>query len=116
MSAKLFRPHMVTIASGHARPSRADWGPIIVAAVLFVLLTPGFVFQRPGKNKVVEFSNFRTSPMSIVVHTVIQLWTYNHPPYGHWHPYLHQLITPKIGSMPVESWLQFFFYRFLGLL
>ncbi|KAI3504549.1 hypothetical protein L2E82_46395 [Cichorium intybus] len=49
----------------------ADWGPVLVAVVLFVLLTPGLLFQLPGHNKVVEFGNMHTSGASIVVHAVI---------------------------------------------
>ncbi|KAJ6294281.1 hypothetical protein OIU85_009724 [Salix viminalis] len=49
----------------------ADWGPVIVAVVLFVLLTPGLLFQMPGGNRVVEFGNMQTSGASIVVHAVI---------------------------------------------
>ncbi|MFQ6648833.1 hypothetical protein Gotur_021020, partial [Gossypium turneri] len=26
----------------------SDWGPVFVALVLFVLLTPGLLFQVPG--------------------------------------------------------------------
>ncbi|KAF9668042.1 hypothetical protein SADUNF_Sadunf15G0085900 [Salix dunnii] len=48
----------------------ADWGPVIVAVVLFVLLTPGLLFQMPGGNRVVEFGNMQTSGASIVVHAV----------------------------------------------
>ncbi|PPS10512.1 hypothetical protein GOBAR_AA10095 [Gossypium barbadense] len=29
----------------------SDWGPIIVALVLFVLLTPGLLFQVPGHHR-----------------------------------------------------------------
>ncbi|KAG9141950.1 hypothetical protein Leryth_009307 [Lithospermum erythrorhizon] len=49
----------------------ADWGPVVIAVVLFVLLTPGLLFQLPGKGRAVEFGNFQTSPVSICVHTVI---------------------------------------------
>ncbi|RWR87036.1 DUF3339 domain-containing protein [Cinnamomum micranthum f. kanehirae] len=49
----------------------ADWGPVVIAVVLFVLLTPGLLFQLPGKSKVVEFNNFQTSGLSILVHTII---------------------------------------------
>ncbi|XP_047314615.1 uncharacterized protein LOC124918565 [Impatiens glandulifera] len=48
-----------------------DWGPILVATVLFVLLTPGLLFQLPGRNRVVEFGNMHTGGASIIVHTVI---------------------------------------------
>ncbi|KAL7179619.1 hypothetical protein ACSBR1_042924 [Camellia fascicularis] len=49
----------------------ADWGPVLVAVVLFVLLTPGLLFQLPGRNKVVEFGNMQTSGASILVHAII---------------------------------------------
>ncbi|GMJ04904.1 hypothetical protein HRI_004159600 [Hibiscus trionum] len=49
----------------------ADWGPVLVATVLFVLLCPGLLFQIPGRNKVVEFGNMHTSGASIVVHAII---------------------------------------------
>ncbi|KAH7866902.1 hypothetical protein Vadar_026461 [Vaccinium darrowii] len=49
----------------------ADWGPVLVALVLFVLLTPGLLFQIPGRNRVVEFGSMQTSGASIAVHAVI---------------------------------------------
>lgn len=49
----------------------ADWGPVVIAVVLFVLLTPGLLFQIPGRRRVVEFGNMQTSGASILVHTVI---------------------------------------------
>ncbi|KAK3020566.1 hypothetical protein RJ639_046916 [Escallonia herrerae] len=49
----------------------ADWGPVVMAVVLFVLLTPGLLYQIPGKGRVVEFGNMQTSGISILVHTVI---------------------------------------------
>ncbi|XP_060170971.1 uncharacterized protein LOC132601939 [Lycium barbarum] len=49
----------------------ADWGPVLIAVVLFVLLTPGLLCQIPGRGKVVEFGNMQTSGASILVHTVI---------------------------------------------
>ncbi|KAL9343386.1 hypothetical protein Peur_063817 [Populus x canadensis] len=48
-----------------------DWGPVAVALVLFVLLTPGLLFQLPGNSRVIEFCNRKTSGLSIFVHTVI---------------------------------------------
>ncbi|MBA0757193.1 hypothetical protein Gotri_020303 [Gossypium trilobum] len=51
----------------------ADWGPVIVATVLFVLLSPGLLFQVPAKNKVVEFGNMQTNGASIFVHSIIYL-------------------------------------------
>ncbi|KAJ8475659.1 hypothetical protein OPV22_019386 [Ensete ventricosum] len=49
----------------------ADWGPVVVAVLLFVLLSPGLLFQLPGKGRVVEFVNMKTSGISILVHAVI---------------------------------------------
>ncbi|KAK3439744.1 uncharacterized protein LOC104416706 [Eucalyptus grandis] len=49
----------------------ADWGPVVIAVVLFVLLSPGLLFQIPGRHRVVEFGNMETSGASILVHTII---------------------------------------------
>jgi hypothetical protein len=49
----------------------ADWGPVAVAVVLFVLLSPGFLFQFPGNCRSMDFGNFETSGRSIVVHALI---------------------------------------------
>lgn len=49
----------------------ADWGPVVIAVVLFVLLSPGLLFQLPAKGRVVEFGNMQTSGISIFVHTII---------------------------------------------
>lgn len=49
----------------------ADWGPVVMAVILFVLLTPGLLIQIPGKSRVMEFANMQTSGVSILVHTVI---------------------------------------------
>ncbi|CAH8267901.1 unnamed protein product [Arabidopsis lyrata] len=51
--------------------SMADWGPVVVAVILFVLLTPGLLFQIPARGRVVEFGNMQTSGASILVHTII---------------------------------------------
>ncbi|XP_042447195.1 uncharacterized protein LOC122034485 [Zingiber officinale] len=51
----------------------ADWGPVFVAVVLFVLLSPGLLFQVPAKGRVVEFGNLQTSGMSIFIHSIIFL-------------------------------------------
>ncbi|KAI9121468.1 hypothetical protein K1719_008501 [Acacia pycnantha] len=50
---------------------QADWGPIIVAVVLFILLSPGLLVQIPSRYRVVEFGNMMTSGMAILVHAVI---------------------------------------------
>ncbi|EYU45418.1 hypothetical protein MIMGU_mgv1a025760mg [Erythranthe guttata] len=49
----------------------SDWGPVFVAVVLFVLLTPGLLIQVPGRSRFVEFGNFQTSGVSILVHAII---------------------------------------------
>ncbi|KAF6161501.1 hypothetical protein GIB67_009380 [Kingdonia uniflora] len=49
----------------------ADWGPVIIAVVLFVLLTPGLLFQIPGRNRVIEFGNMHTSGAAILVHAIL---------------------------------------------
>ncbi|KAE9586563.1 hypothetical protein Lalb_Chr24g0403291 [Lupinus albus] len=48
-----------------------DWGPVFVSVVLFILLTPGLLVQIPGRTKVLEFGNFQTSGLSILVHAII---------------------------------------------
>ncbi|KAK7818576.1 hypothetical protein CFP56_041191 [Quercus suber] len=44
----------------------SDWGPVFVAVVLFILLTPGLLVQIPGKGRFIEFGNFQTSGASIL--------------------------------------------------
>ncbi|KAG5029403.1 hypothetical protein AAZX31_05G137400 [Glycine max] len=49
----------------------SDWGPVFVSLVLFVLLTPGLLFQVPGRSRVVEFGNFQTSGAAILIHSLL---------------------------------------------
>ncbi|KAF2618609.1 hypothetical protein F2Q68_00041151 [Brassica cretica] len=49
----------------------ADWGPVVIAVILFVLLTPGLLFQIPARGRIVEFGNMQTSGASILVHSII---------------------------------------------
>ncbi|MBA0791570.1 hypothetical protein Gohar_016144, partial [Gossypium harknessii] len=49
----------------------ADWGPVIVSVVLFILLSPGLLFQLPARTRVIEFGNMCTSGIAILVHAVI---------------------------------------------
>ncbi|KAL9406903.1 hypothetical protein Peur_003875 [Populus x canadensis] len=46
-------------------------GAVVIAVVLFVLLSPGLLFQFPGRRRVVEFGNMQTSGIAILVHTII---------------------------------------------
>uniref|UniRef100_A0A7N0UQ26 Transmembrane protein n=1 Tax=Kalanchoe fedtschenkoi TaxID=63787 RepID=A0A7N0UQ26_KALFE len=49
----------------------ADWGPVAVSVVLFIILSPGLLFQFPARMRVVEFGNMMTSWMAILVHAFI---------------------------------------------
>ncbi|KAF5176291.1 putative Transmembrane protein [Thalictrum thalictroides] len=49
----------------------ADWGPVLIAVILFVLLSPGLLFQLPGNGRAVGCANMQTSGISILVHTII---------------------------------------------
>ncbi|XP_071709477.1 uncharacterized protein [Rutidosis leptorrhynchoides] len=49
----------------------ADWGPIMVSVLLFALLSPGLLFQMPGRGRCVNFCCFQTSGVAILVHTII---------------------------------------------
>ncbi|XP_057788230.1 uncharacterized protein LOC131005332 [Salvia miltiorrhiza] len=48
-----------------------DWGPILIGLFLFVLLSPGVLFQMPGSTRPVEFGNFTTNGKAIMIHTLI---------------------------------------------
>lgn len=54
----------------------ADWGPVIVAVVMFVLLSPGLLFQIPARARVMEFGNMYTSGIAILVHAIIYFAIY----------------------------------------
>ncbi|XP_058103130.1 uncharacterized protein LOC131246758 [Magnolia sinica] len=49
----------------------ADWAPVLIGVVLFVLLSPGLLFQLPGNNRHVEFGSLKTNGKAVVVHTLI---------------------------------------------
>ncbi|KAK2992903.1 hypothetical protein RJ640_028145 [Escallonia rubra] len=49
----------------------ADWGPVVVAVVMFILLSPGLLFQLPARTRVIEFGNMYTSGIAILVHAVL---------------------------------------------
>ncbi|CAN1137517.1 hypothetical protein LINPERPRIM_LOCUS22924 [Linum perenne] len=49
----------------------ADWGPVFIAVGLFILLSPGLLFQLPARTRVVEFGNLNTSGIAILVHAII---------------------------------------------
>ncbi|XP_073099793.1 uncharacterized protein [Elaeis guineensis] len=47
-----------------------DWAPSIIASALFAFLSPGVIFQLPGKHRPVEFMNMKTSWVSILAHAL----------------------------------------------
>ncbi|PON61290.1 hypothetical protein TorRG33x02_089150 [Trema orientale] len=49
----------------------ADWGPVLIGVVLFVLLQPGLLFQLPGHSRPMEFGSMKTNGKAIAVHTLI---------------------------------------------
>lgn len=50
----------------------ADWGPVLIAVLFFVLLTPGLLCEIPGSNRgIPEFHSMRTSGVAIFVHTLL---------------------------------------------
>jgi len=50
----------------------ADLGPVVVGLVLFVLLTPGLLFQIPGRSgRFIELGTMQTSAPSIFIHAII---------------------------------------------
>nr|XP_027120726.1 uncharacterized protein LOC113737743 [Coffea arabica] len=55
----------------NSKQETSDWGPIFVAVVLFVLLSPGLLFQIPGHHRCVEFANLQTSGAAIMVHSLL---------------------------------------------
>jgi hypothetical protein len=48
-----------------------DWAPIFLGWLLFILLSPGLLFQLPGNSKHVQFGSFTTNGKAIIVHTLI---------------------------------------------
>ncbi|CAH8266878.1 unnamed protein product [Arabidopsis lyrata] len=51
--------------------SMADWAPVLVGVVLFVILSPGLLFSLPGNNRTVDFGGLKTNGKAIAVHTLI---------------------------------------------
>ncbi|KAL3839099.1 hypothetical protein ACJIZ3_023690 [Penstemon smallii] len=48
-----------------------DWAPVIIALLLFIMLSPGVLFQIPGNNRHVEFGSFTTNGKAVIVHTLL---------------------------------------------
>lgn len=49
----------------------ADWGPVLIGVLLFILLQPGLLFQLPGNQKQLEFGSMNTNGKSVAVHALI---------------------------------------------
>ncbi|CAH2045271.1 unnamed protein product [Thlaspi arvense] len=49
----------------------ADWAPVLVGVILFVILSPGLLFSLPGNNRAVDFGTLKTNGKAIAVHTLI---------------------------------------------
>ncbi|EOY02831.1 Uncharacterized protein TCM_017234 [Theobroma cacao] len=49
----------------------ADWAPVLVGVVLFVLLSPGLLFSFPGNSKQLEFGSMKTNGKAITIHTLL---------------------------------------------
>ncbi len=48
-----------------------DVAALVIAVVLFVILSPGLLLQIPGDERPLEFTNSKTSVVSIIVHAVV---------------------------------------------
>ncbi|MBA0630506.1 hypothetical protein Godav_002597 [Gossypium davidsonii] len=49
----------------------ADWAPVLIGVVLFVLLSPGLLFSFPGNSKQLEFGSMKTNGKAIAIHTLL---------------------------------------------
>ncbi|KAE8710059.1 hypothetical protein F3Y22_tig00110328pilonHSYRG01190 [Hibiscus syriacus] len=49
----------------------ADWAPVLIGVVLFVLLPPGLLFSFPGNKKQLEFGSMKTNGKAIAIHTLL---------------------------------------------
>lgn len=72
-----------------------DWGPAAVAVVMFILMSPGLLFQLPARTRVIEFGNMYTSGISILVHAVLYFCIYT-------------ILVVAIG-IHIRTWCYWFF-------
>ncbi|CAL5385153.1 unnamed protein product [Camellia sinensis] len=66
-----------------------------LAVVLFVVFTPGLLFQIPGKNHLVEFGSLNTNGKSIAIHTLLFFMEW-----------VELLIWPQVTSLPYTAVLR----------
>ncbi|GJN03148.1 hypothetical protein PR202_ga20558 [Eleusine coracana subsp. coracana] len=48
-----------------------DWAPVVVGVVLFVILSPGLLFELPGLRRWVDFGSLRVTGKAATVHTLL---------------------------------------------
>ncbi|XP_024975955.1 uncharacterized protein LOC112513818 [Cynara cardunculus var. scolymus] len=48
-----------------------DLGPAVVAVIMFILLSPGLLFQMPARTRIIEFGNMYTSCIAILIHALL---------------------------------------------
>ncbi|XP_024006778.1 LOW QUALITY PROTEIN: uncharacterized protein LOC18012471 [Eutrema salsugineum] len=65
--------HMCNLFPSHSQKTTtmADWAPVLVGVILFVILSPGLLFSLPGNNRAVDFGTLKTNGKAIAVHTLI---------------------------------------------
>ncbi|KAK9278971.1 hypothetical protein L1049_028553 [Liquidambar formosana] len=49
----------------------ADWAPILIGVLLFILLSPGLIFQIPGHTRHIDFGGFKTNGKAVLMHTIL---------------------------------------------
>ncbi|BBN11784.1 hypothetical protein MPTK1_5g14720 [Marchantia polymorpha subsp. ruderalis] len=50
-----------------------DLASLIIAVILFIVLSPGLLFQIPGEDRPLEFGTHNTSLPSVLVHAALFL-------------------------------------------
>lgn len=68
---RLIEQQQLTTRATGGRKKMQDWAPVFISFLLFILLSPGLLFQMPAKSRLISFGNFQTSVASILVHTII---------------------------------------------
>ncbi|GMQ09671.1 hypothetical protein CsSME_00052957 [Camellia sinensis var. sinensis] len=48
-----------------------DWAPIMIGLILFILCSPGLLFQIPGNSHHLEFGSLKTNGKAVIIHTLI---------------------------------------------
>ncbi|KAJ7957236.1 hypothetical protein O6P43_023560 [Quillaja saponaria] len=48
-----------------------DWAPVLIGFLLFILLSPGHLFQIPGNTRHFEFGSATTNGKAMLIHTLI---------------------------------------------